>query len=201
MTKTSAVISRDHPVNLEVVTQVATALRRQVHSAFASAVDAGISARDFLEMVSSEARPYLEAAVREGYATAEEGLVAMLDAEGGCVDVATACKLFRRPGGVSRQTLSEKIRAGELIAYRSGGDRWLLPRWQFRPQGGLVPGLPDVLKRLREISPAPDDLFAFTFLLQADPLLDGRTPLSALRDGEIAQVLEALESHPALVPA
>lgn len=201
MPKTIALISRDTPANLEVVTKVANALRRQVHSAFASAVDAGISARAFLEMVSSEARPYLEEAVREGYATPEEGLIAMLDAEGGCVDLATACKLFRRPDGVSRQTLSEKIRAGKLIAYRSGGERWLLPKWQFRPQGGLLKGLPDVLKRLRDISPEPDELFAFTFFLQVDPLLDGKTPLASLKAGEIEKVIEALESHPALAPA
>lgn len=201
MPKTVALISRDTPANPEVVTKVANALRQQVHAAFASAVDAGIPARAFLEAVSSEARPYLEEAVREGYATPEEGLVALLEAEGGCVDLATACKLFRRPDGVSRQTLSEKIRARELVAYRSGGDRWLLPKWQFRPQGGLLKGLPDVLKGLCEIHPEPDELFPFTFFLQADPLLDGKTPLEALKTGEIEKVIDALKSHPALAPA
>lgn len=201
MPQTIALTPGTTSLNREVATQVANALRLQVHSAFASAVDAGISARAFLEMVSSEARPFLEEAVREGYATPEAGLVDLLNAEGGCVDLATACKLFRRPDGVSRQTLSEKIRAGELIAYRSGGDRWLLPQWQFRPQGGLWKGLPEVLKRLRALVPEPDDLFAFTFFLQVDPLLDGKTALAALKAGEIEQVIVALESHPAVAPA
>ena len=180
---------------------VARVLRQQVHTAFASAVEAGIPARAFLDLVSNEARPYLEEPIREGYAPSEAGLAAMLEAEGGCVDVATACKLFRRPGGVSRQTLSEKIRAGELIAYRTGGDRWLLPTWQFRVQGGLLKGIPEVLKRWRELSKESDELFLFTFFLQADSSLDGKTPLEALKAGALESVLEALESHPAIAPA
>jgi hypothetical protein len=180
---------------------IATALRQQVQSAFSTAVGAGIPAREFLEFVSSDARPYLEEPIREGYATPEQGLAAMLDEEGGCVDLATACKLFRKPGGVSRQTLSEKIRARELIAYRSGGDRWIVPQWQFRPQGGLLKGLPEVLKRMRELLPEHDELFPFTFLLQADPLLEGKTPLESLKAGETEKVIEALESHPSVAPA
>jgi hypothetical protein len=168
-------------------------LREQVHSAFATALRLGVPARVFLDMVSADARSYIEEDLREGYATPEEGLAELLTAEGGCVEASEARMLFHKPNGVSRQAISERIRAGELIAYRSGGDRWVLPVWQFRPQGGLLKGLPEVLRKIREKIPHGGELFPFTFFLQADPVCDGRTPLQALRDGDVDVVLRAVD--------
>ncbi|MBM3853605.1 MAG: hypothetical protein FJ399_10670 [Verrucomicrobia bacterium] len=175
---------------------VATALREQVHAAFTSAERHGIPAIAFMAMVNADARPMIEdGAIREGYATAEEGLALLLNAEGGCVDLVTAGKLFKRPGGVTRQTLWEKIKHGELIAYQTAAGRWMLPKWQFRPQGGLLRGLPDVLVKIRETLPEAGELFPFTFFLQPNPATGDKTPLEALRSGAIALVLTAVEGE------
>lgn len=148
-----------------------------------------------VELVSAEGRPFIEETVREGYATPEEGLMRLLKAEGGCVDSNEARILFRPPDGVSRQTISEKIRHGDLIAYKTGGGTFQLPRWQFRPEGGLIAGMPEVLKKIRQSMPQSSALFPFTIFLQADPVTDGQTPLDALRAGDVNQVLVAVDGY------
>jgi hypothetical protein len=117
-----------------------------------------------------------------------------LEAEGGCVDVATARLLFRKPHGVTRQALSLQIRNGKLLAYRSGGGDYLLPVWQFRPEGGVWDGLSEVLATVREKLDAESPLTAFAFLLQAHPLTGGLPPLAALREGRLSEVLAAVEA-------
>ena len=182
------------PESLYPAAEAATfVLRQQVLSWFETAKKIGVPGRVFLELVSATARPFIEEDLREGYATPEEGLARLLTAEGGCVDAAKARNLFHKPHGISRQALSERIRAGELIAYRTGGDRWVLPVWQFRPEGGLLAGLPEVLQKIREKVPQSSHLFPFTFFLQADPVCGGRTPLETLRTGEVDTVLRAVD--------
>ena len=170
-------------------------IRRQAQSLFETARDVGLTGREIVELVSAEGRPFVEENVREGYATPEEGLIQLLKAEGGCVDSNEARILFRPPAGVSRQTISEKIRLGELIAYKTGGGTFQLPRWQFRPEGGLIEGMPQVLEKIRGTLPNSSSLFAFTFFLQADPVTEGRTPLEALRKGKLQQVLDAVGGY------
>lgn len=172
---------------------VATILTGQFQSAFATAAKLGLPPRKILQWVSAAALPFVEAELQDAYATPAEGLQTLLTAEGGCVDVARARFLFNPLKGVSRQTISEKIRDRELIAYRTGGDRWFLPVWQFRPEGGLLKGLPEVLTRIHERMPQAGELFPFTFFLQADPVIGGRTPLEALKAGELESVLEAID--------
>jgi hypothetical protein len=43
--------------------------------------------------------------------------------------------------------------------------------------------------------PGYDQLSPFTFFLQEDPVADGRTPLAALRDGDIKKILDAVNDH------
>lgn len=167
-------------------------LTEQVRTAFVNAHKLGYSGIDFLKVVSAEARPYIEEEWRAGYATPEVGLSNLLSAEGGCVDVAQAAKLYAKPNGVRRQTIWDKINKGELIAYQTGTDRWLLPVWQFRPEGGVLKGLPAVLKSIREKLPQASPLFPFTFFLQPDPVTGGLTPLAALRAGDETSVLRAV---------
>jgi hypothetical protein len=56
-------------------------------------------------------------------------------------------------------------------------------------------GLPEVLKRIREVLPHADELFPFTFFLQPDPVTGGRTPLGALRAGDVDAVLTAIDGY------
>lgn len=131
----------------------------------------------------------------DGRATPEEGCRVLLDAEGGCVSVNEACRLFRKPRPVTRRTLTAAIRKGAVIGYRTGGDHYAVPVWQFRREGGVIKDLPEVLGALRSRVPGYGQLSPFTFLLQADIVTDGRKPLSALRNGEIGKVLDAVAGH------
>jgi hypothetical protein len=159
------------------------------------AIEAGMSPQMFAEISSEEMRPFIEAGARAGYAAPAEGLAALLDAEGSCVDVAKACEYYRRPKAVSRQAINEAIKRGELLAYRTGSDQYMLPTWQFRPEGGVIEGFPEALQKLRETVPHGDQLTPFAFFLQADPVTDGRTPLAALRAGDRQQVFDAIEAR------
>jgi hypothetical protein len=128
-------------------------------------------------------------------ATPEEGLSALLTAEGGCVSVDEACGFFRKPKPVTRRTLIAQIRNGNIIGYLTKADQYLVPVWQFRPEGGVVDGLTEVLHALRTKIPGYGQISPFTFFLQADPITDGQKPLVAIRNGEIAKVLDAVDGH------
>jgi len=130
-----------------------------------------------------------------GRATPEEGRRTLLNAEGGCVSLDEACLLFRKPGMVTRRTLAAAIRRGGVIGYHRGGGQYAVPVWQFRRDGGLLPGLPDVVKALRSKVPGYGQLSPFAFFVQADPVTDGRTPLAALRDGDMKKVLDAVDAR------
>jgi hypothetical protein len=127
-------------------------------------------------------------------ATAEEGLASLVEAEGGCVSVTKAFELLRKPDPVTGQALNEQIRAGEIVAYKTGGGEYLVPVWQFQPEGGLLPGMRLVLQKIREI-PGADPLSPFAFFLQAHPLTGGKRPIDALRSGQIENVLEAVAAN------
>jgi len=168
--------------------------RHQVRSLLAGVIGAGMSPQRALELTNAEALPFIEDAL-PGYSSHEEGLADLLSAEGGCVAVAEACKLFRRPTPITRQALTRLIRQGEVIAYRTGGGSYSLPVWQFRPTGGLLKGLPEVLAEIQKSVPGAGPMEPFTILLQEHPLTNGRTPLEALRDGDLAAVLDVVRSH------
>jgi hypothetical protein len=108
--------------------------------------------------------------------------------------VAEACERLRKPAPITLQALNEQIRAGEIVAYKTGGGEWLVPVWQFHPEGGLLPGMRLVLQRIREI-PGADPLTPFAFFLQAHPLTGGKRPIDALRTGQIENVLEAVAAN------
>lgn len=170
-------------------------LQKQMRFLVTTAVESGVPALEVARMAGAEIRPYLDKAIRDGFATPEEGLSDLLGAEGGCVSVAGACKLFRKPKPVTRQALTEQIRNGEVIAYRTGGGHYMVPVWQFRREGGVIDGVPQVLKAIREQIPGGGQLAPFTFFLQADPITGGRTPLEALKAGDLVQTLEAVAGH------
>jgi hypothetical protein len=97
--------------------------------------------------------------------------------------------------GVDASRVRHRIGAGELWALHSAARRRLLPAMQFAPDGGLVPGLPEVLRSL------PDDLHPLEvagFLAGKRPELRLRghdqSPLEwLLRGGELADVVAAAE--------
>ena len=98
-----------------------------------------------------------------------------------CVSAADACLRTGR----SRQALERLRREGRVLALRAG-NQWRYPEWQFERDapGGIVPGLADVLGRLR-LSPVGS---AF-WLLQPNLGLAARTPIEALHRGDRDAVL------------
>lgn len=94
--------------------------------------------------------------------------------------------------GVSRQTPHDRVGAGTLLAIKDNG-RLLFPDWQFDPDGpdGVVAGLPEVLRELR--GPL-STLARVRWFLTPKSLIEGRTPLEALRAGDVDSVLAEARS-------
>jgi hypothetical protein len=91
---------------------------------------------------------------------------------------------------VGRQTPHDRVKAGRLLAVKDKG-RLLFPEWQFDPDGpdGVIQSLPEVLHALQgPISP----LGKVRWFVLPKPLLGGRTPIEALRAGDVREAtLEA----------
>jgi hypothetical protein len=102
-------------------------------------------------------------------------------------DALTAPQVARLLGS-SRQTSLSRAQAGTLFAVYDRG-AWRFPSWQFDPEGpdGVVAGLADVLEALAGLSP----LAKLVWLSRETPMYEGRSPVEALRDGELERVLAA----------
>jgi len=91
---------------------------------------------------------------------------------------------------VGRQTPHDRLKAGRLLAVRENG-RLAFPDWQFDPDGpdGVLDGFTDVLHALQgPLSP----LGRIRWFVRPKTLLNGKSPIEALRDGETHEaILEA----------
>ena len=166
------------------------AFRERVHQAILSSTSPEDVARYYFVQPTpgkEKERPH------PAKATPEEGLAFLLGEEGGCVSVDEAAALFRHSPALTRSAFMDLIRDREIIAYKNGSSEYLVPRWQFMPKGGLLPGLPDVLKMLRE-SKEYNQITPFVFFLQANPLTRENTPIEALRRGELDTVKLAAQA-------
>ena len=85
----------------------------------------------------------------------------------------------------SCQTPHDRLVGGTLLAAIHHG-AFRFPLWQFDPDGenGVVTGLPAVIRALH-VSP----IAKISWLTHANPLLDGETPLSFLKAGQVDRVL------------
>lgn len=93
--------------------------------------------------------------------------------------------------GISRQAVGERERKGLLLGEMEGG-HLRFPLWQFDPagSGGVIEGLPQVLRALDEGGPVPS-LGKMSWLQKKNSSLGGGAPLEALREGRLAEVLAA----------
>ena len=92
--------------------------------------------------------------------------------------------------GTSRQTPHDRVRAGTMLGVLDRG-ALRFPASQFDPQGedGVVEGLPEILDALK--------LSAFGkayWLSRPNPYLGDRSPLEALKEGELEAVKGLAES-------
>ncbi len=92
--------------------------------------------------------------------------------------------------GTSRQTPHDRVKSGTLLAVVDRG-AWRFPAWQFDPEGpdGVIKGLPEVLRALNA-SP----LAKASWFVRPNQYLVGRTPLEALKNGEMEYVRSVAET-------
>jgi hypothetical protein len=96
--------------------------------------------------------------------------------------------------GISRRTARGRVRAGALLAIADDQRRLRFPDWQFdadQPSGTIV-GLARVLHALRQRD--HNDIALARWFGTPKPLLTGRTPLDALRRGDIEDVIAEAEA-------
>lgn len=89
--------------------------------------------------------------------------------------------------GTGRQTPHDRVRSGTLLGIKEAG-QWRFPAWQFDPGGpdGVVAGLPEAIRALRgPLSP----LGRIKWFVTPKPLLNGMTPLEALHEGRVEEVV------------
>ncbi len=108
----------------------------------------------------------------------------LLRRAGGALSAEEAARLL----GITRETVDERRRAGTLLAVREGSD-WRYPACQFR-DGEVIPGLTEVVRGLAREGP----WVTLDFLLAPDTVLEGQTPLQALRDGDREEVLRLVRA-------
>jgi hypothetical protein len=91
--------------------------------------------------------------------------------------------------GITRQAVDKRRRVNTLLAVREGSD-WRYPACQFH-RGEILPGIADVVQGFATHGPWA----ALDFLLASDTVLDGSTPLEALKSSDRDRVLRLLRSN------
>ncbi|MEO7715598.1 MAG: hypothetical protein ABIY70_05315 [Capsulimonas sp.] len=88
--------------------------------------------------------------------------------------------------GTTRQTPHDRAGKGALLAVMDNG-QLRFPLWQFDSDGpnGVVRGLPDVLRAL-DVSP----LARASWMTLPNPYLEHRTPLQAIKEGDVERVID-----------
>ncbi|MFT4040603.1 MAG: hypothetical protein QM692_20655 [Thermomicrobiales bacterium] len=102
----------------------------------------------------------------------------ILEMEGGAVSSRQMAALL----GISRRAVDKRRERGELIGLDADGRGYVYPVWQVD-----LPGFAEVLAVRRDLSPRAQA----GFFLAPNAWLEDRSPLSALRAGEVAAVLRA----------
>jgi hypothetical protein len=93
-------------------------------------------------------------------------------------------------GGVSKQAVSQRVRAGRLLALRTESGRLVYPLWQFR-DGKLLAGLAEVLDTAGYDPQRPASGWTLaSWLCTVDAELGG-APRSRLAIGQTDEVLRA----------
>lgn len=88
--------------------------------------------------------------------------------------------------GVSRETVNQRRRNGQLLALQHERRGFRYPAWQIEP------GVRDAMNAvLAELGKGADCWSAYLFFTQPNPLLGGATPLQALKTRKSVQVLQA----------
>ena len=102
----------------------------------------------------------------------------LLQRAGGVLSADAAGKI----AAITRQAIDKRRRANAILAVREGSD-WKYPACQFR-DGNVLPGIAEVVRGLE----GQGAWATLDFLLAPDSALGGRSPLDALRAGDLGAV-------------
>lgn len=91
--------------------------------------------------------------------------------------------------GVSRQAIDKRVRDGSLLAIPGPNGARRYPCLQFLADGSLLPGL----KALQAALPSQGAWYVLHFLTAPHDALQGRSPIAALRAGNLDAVLTAAQ--------
>ena len=90
-------------------------------------------------------------------------------------------------GDISRQAVDKRVREGSLIAVSGPKNRRRYPTVQFETNGTVVAGLREVQAAL----PTRNPWAVLNFLVRPEARLEGSPPIALLRQGRVAEVVEA----------
>jgi hypothetical protein len=159
------------------------ALRQLVESADQNVlIDATGAPSDYAVLVDALAQPAVVERLREVDPLAParlRGLRAkerLLAAEGGTLSAGEVAQVL----GITRQAVDLRRKRGKLIGLLLGRHAYAYPAWQFGSEG-VLPGLEQVLSDLSRYDP----WMQVAFMLGANDLLEGETPLAELRRGNL----------------
>ena len=107
---------------------------------------------------------------------------ALLEASGGTLSAEQTAEVL----GISRQAVDKRRRQGRLIGLTRGGRGYAYPAWQFE-NGRTLPNLEKVL----EVLCKDDPWMQMAFFVNVNDRLNGKSPLDALRQGQLDSVLLA----------
>jgi hypothetical protein len=153
-------------------------------AAMAAATDTGTLARAAADQAAAEVLQRLDpltAAIARGAEVKGQ----LAEAAGGLLSAEAVGKLL----DISRAAVDKRRAAGKLLALRVRGD-WAYPAIQFR-DGEVLDGIPEVLAGMRETT----GWSVLSFLLAEHDALGARTPIAALRAGDLPAVMRLLAAH------
>lgn len=110
----------------------------------------------------------------------------LLHAEGGAIAADEAARRL----GLTRQGVDRRRRAGRLLGLTLGRRGYAYPLWQFAEMGTL-PGLERVLAALGDLGPWS----RVSWFISPNTRLDGASPLTRLRAGEVEAVVTAARAY------
>ena len=106
----------------------------------------------------------------------------LVEAEGGSLSSEQMAEVLR----LSRQAVDKRRKTNRLVGLDAGRHGYIYPAWQVT-KSGMLNGLEEVLAELKDHDP----WMRVQFMLQPNSRLNDRTPLEALREGDIASVRAA----------
>ncbi len=167
-----------------VIGRVAAVPEREVTRILAAAERAAVPEARILDWLRVEDRDRAEPALETAFRRGDERKAALLREPTMLTGEAAAARL-----GVSRETINKRAQQGRLLAleFAKRGKRY--PDWQFEDR--LVgPPVESVLAALASLEPWE----RYRFFTRRLPGTKGRTPIEAMRQGEIEAVRRAAET-------